>query len=456
MRTSAHRLFLRAGIAALAGSLLTVPAIAQNAPQQDAVVDAFELSAALGWSDNIGGLYQDQVSETIAGVGVQAQMLRENHRLNYSIAADLQYLEYLEGTFDSEVAGYAALDTNAVLVPEILTLVLQDTFGQTQISPFAPSTPDTRQNINVLAAGPDLRLEMGDALVFLASGRYILEDYEITPANSNRTQVQAGFYHEFSADSSLGFLGQRTEVDYDDAPEANSERDELLLRYQLRARRTAMLLEGGTSNLRLDSGFERDIFLYRADVTRELTPRTFLNVAAGYELSDSGSLFVATVQSLESSGGGGSLADLGLGMTQLSGTGIVASTDSLAHRYYRATWRLNAPRTRAYVGGEYRIEDYLTGTSVNRNMIAYTAGIERNLTAAFRLGVDVTQNTRESDDTGITLKDLSIRLSSYWRVSRRTEFQLTFERGQRDSSSTGGGFEDNRVWLRMSWSPRRS
>jgi hypothetical protein len=455
-------------VAALAGCgiLLGTSAHAQQQQQQrqqrqqQAVlsslpVDDFSLTASVGWSDNIGGLYQDQVSETIAAAGMHVGLVRDNHRVNYDLSGDVSYVKYLEDTFDDEVAGYLALDADAVLVPEVLTLVLQDTFGQTQTTPFAPSTPDTRQNINVAAAGPDLRLEIGDPLVFLASARYIIESYEITPADSTRQQYQAGLYHEFSSRSSVGVLGQHTVADYDDDPLANFERDEFLLRYQLRAARTAMLLEGGQSHMTNDRGLDREIWLYRADLTRQLTTRTLLNVAAGYELSDSGSLFVSTVNALDGTGStGGSLADLGLGTTQLGGTGVVASTDALAHRYYRAAWRYNAPRTRAYIGYEYRRERYIDGASFNRDLATITTGLERHLTSAHRLGLDVTHSTRESGDTGILLRDLSFRLSGYWRASRRTEVQLTVERGQRNGSSTGGGFSDNRVWLRTTWTPR--
>lgn len=440
-------------LVALAVMLGGATASAQ-APAQTPVQE-FSLSTSLGWSDNIRGEYVDQESETIAGLGVAARLNREHRRLNYDLAADLQYLDYLNNTFDSEVAGFASLDTRAVLVPEVFSLVLQDNFGQMQTTPFAPSTPETSQNVNVISAGPDLRWEMGDALVVLASGRYMLEQYETTPADNSRQLAQLGFYHEFSGDSSLGILAQTTRVDYDDDTAGSDfDRDEALVRYQLRARRTRILLEAGPSKFSADDGTERELTLYRVNLSRQVTSRTRVILAGGRELSDAGSLFVSSTDSMGSTEDGGSLADLGLGTTQLTGAGIVSTTDSLAHQYARATWRFDAPRTRAYIGFEARRERYIQGSSEDRDVQSITAGIDRNLNAAIRMGLDVSYNTRESDETSTLLNDLAIRLSAAWQASRRVEFLLAAEHGQRGDDSTGGGFSDNRIWARMIWSPR--
>lgn len=437
--------------AAIFVMLVAAPVLAQSP------VESFSLSGSVGWSDNIRGEYVDQQSETIVGAGLQTRIAREHRKLNYAIAADLQYLDYLNDTFEDEVAGVASLEASLVLVPEILTFELRDNFGQTQSASFAPSTPETRQNINVFAAGPDLRLDLGNTLVLLGSGRYMDERYEVTPANNTRTVGQLGLYHEFSPDSSLGILGQTDIVDYDDDSTGfDFDRIEYLVRYQLSARRTAILLEAGQSQFSSDDGTERDEFLYRVSLARQITARTSLTLATGRELTDSGSLFVSTVEAMEPQGGigGGSLEELGLGNTQLTGTGIVASVDSLMSEYARAHWRFLAPRTRAFVGAEMRKERYIQGTTQDRDVTALTGGFERNFTAAVRVGLDASYGTRESIEDDIVLRDLSFRLSTFWQATRRVELSVAAEHTQRMSSSTGGGFNDNRVWARLTWSPR--
>jgi hypothetical protein len=69
-----------------------------------------------------------------------------------------------------------------------------------------------------------------------------------------------------------------------------------------------------------------------------------------------------------------------------------------------------------------------------------------------RAGLDISHNLRESEDSFIDLEDTMFRLSGFWQATRRLEFSLAAEHAAR--SGTGGGFNDNRVWLRMIWSPR--
>jgi len=444
-------------------ALLAAPAFSQTLPRggtAPTAVQSVALSTTLGFSDNIRGENNDQESETIAGVGLQLRLGKEHRRLNYSLHTDLQYLDYLGNTFDAELMGQANFDADLVIVPEMLTFVVQDNFGQQQNSPFAPSTPETRQNVNVFGAGPDLRVELGDVLVMLGSGRYMLENYETTAADNERTQAQLGFYHEFSADSSLGVMAQNTNVTYDeDTTGVDFERNEYLLRYRLSARRTAMLVEGGQSKFSADDGIERDIWLYRANLSRLITTRTYVVFAAGRELSDSGSLFVSTSADPVQPGTGNSgqsdaFTEMGLGGMPLSGSGIVASTDSLELRYARASWRLAAPRTRAYVSGEMREERYFTGTSQNRDVQVFSGGIERNLSAALRLGIDVSHSIRQSDISDVDLQDTMYRLSAFWQATRRLELSLAGEHSVRSGSTAGGGFDDNRIWARLIWTPR--
>ena len=101
-----------------------------------------------------------------------------------------------------------------------------------------------------------------------------------------------------------------------------------------------------------------------------------------------------------------------------------------------------------------REERYLSDTTQDRDLRTFSAGFERSLNAALRLGLDISHNTRESDASSIVLKDLSFRLSAFWQVARRLELSLAAERSQRVEGSTGGGFNDNRAWLRAIWSPR--
>ena len=293
-------------------------------------------------------------SETIAALGLEATVERQSRTFNLNVEIDLQFLKYLEGTYESEVTGGAELAGRATLVPDILAFVLEDTFGQTQTDLFAPSTPETRQSTNVLSAGPDIRVELGGALVLLGSGRYSLQSFELTPADATRLQGQAGLFHEFSADTSLGVLASSQNVSFSsDSPYDDFNRKEAIGRFQLAASRTTLVVEGGHSKHDAEgvAGVQRQLWIYRVEATRVITPRVNFSLGFGRDLSDGGDLFQAAVDR-----GNSGNNQVGLGTTQISGSNVLASGEGIQSDYWRANWQLSATRSRATIGLEHRQE----------------------------------------------------------------------------------------------------
>ena len=334
---------VRRGMGLVATVLVAFPAGAAS------ILSDLTLSSSVGWSDNITGVASNQQTETMVGVGVQGVLGADRRRSGLSGRFDLQYLNYLNNEFDDQVAGNADLQGRYELVPDRLSLVVEDTFGQTQTSAFAPSTPETQQNTNFLSAGPDLRLDLTNSLLFLGSVRYVIETYETTPAENTRWQGTGGLHYEFSSRSSLGLLAQAQDVSFSDsAPYDDFSRRELLLRYRINAPRTTLQADGGRSEFR-GRGVQQlsqDMWIYRIVVSRDLTNRSELSLSAGREISDGGDLFAAT---METFGDSGNLRPMGLGAVQAIGNGVLATGDAMRTFYWGASWRYTAPRSTAYV-----------------------------------------------------------------------------------------------------------
>ena len=75
-----------------------------------------------------------------------------------SITSRLEYRDYLDDTFDSEVVGNLVGNALVDIVEDRFTWTLEDTFGQSTQNQFAPVTPDNRENVNYLSTGPDFTL----------------------------------------------------------------------------------------------------------------------------------------------------------------------------------------------------------------------------------------------------------------------------------------------------------
>lgn len=433
-------------VASFLGCLLAGPASA--AP----LFSDLTFSTGIGWSDNITGVASNQQSETIAAAGVRALIDRNSRLFDLQLDLDLQYVDYLRNNFNNELAGSSELNARFAVVPETLTLVVEDTFGQTQASAFAPSTPGTRQSTNLLAAGPDLRLNLGGSMVFLGSGRYALENYQRTDTDNERFQGTAGVYHEFSGRSSLGVLIQAQDVNFNAPQFPDFSRREALMRYRLNASRTMVQLDAGRTEFRGRGAnpIRYSIWSYQLEATRRMTARSTLELAAGRLVSDSGELFAT---SLESSTVRGSLAQTGLGAVQMMGANVVATGDALRNLYGRATWRLVTPRSRAYVALEARQERYITGNSINRNIHSVFAGVSRDFTQRLNVALDMRYSQRDAETANIVVKDSAAGLTSRYQLTRRTSLSLSFEYANRDDNAGGGDYSDRRAWLGLTYSP---
>ena len=436
------------GMGLAATALFAVPAAAAS------LFSDLTLSSGIGWSDNISGVASNQQTETMLGVGAQGVIGSDRQRSGLTGRFDLEYLSYLNDNYDDQVAGNAELQARYELVPGSLSLVAEDTFGQTQAGAFAPSTPETRQNTNVLSAGSDLRLDLSSSLLFLGSARYVLETYESTPADNTRWQGTGGIHYQFSGRSSLGLIVQAQDVSFSDsAPYDDFSRRELLLRYRLNAARTTLQADGGGSEFRGRGIQQRrqDMWIYRVLASRDLTARSELNLSAGREISDGGDLFAAT---MTANGDSGNARPMELGAVQSIGNGVFATGDAMRNFYWGASWRYTAPRSTAFIGVELREERYFTELSASRDSLAAYAGFTRNLSSGFSFGLDVRSSRREAEVTTIKVDDLAVTLTGAYDITRRLAVSALLQRNERHDNG-GGDYSDHRAWLRLAWSPTR-
>ncbi len=113
---------------------------------------------------------------------------------------------------------------NLALIPERVTWVLQESFGQAQIDPFTPVTPTNLENINYVATGPDVALRLGATVFLDLSARYARTTYETDPFDSNRMLGSAALGMPLSAQSSVSIDGSFERVLFDNT-EVNTDFD---------------------------------------------------------------------------------------------------------------------------------------------------------------------------------------------------------------------------------------
>lgn len=280
------------GIAAAVCAVLLAPSLAHA---QD-VWDAFplpksdwQLFSGLTFSDNVTKS-PDGRSDTIATVGATGAFFKDEGRLRANVRATAWYDHYLNGTYDGEVLGALAGKVRYDVLPERLSWVFEDTYGQTASDTFRPATPGNRTNANFLSTGPDVALRFGAVSGLRLGGRYELNTFDDGTLDEERLRGNATLFRRFSGTStgSINASAARTEyrggtVTLTDGTAAQGyDIRELYGRWELRRARYAFSIDAGATEVEQESLTERSP-LTRLSFYRRVTPSISLNVSAGQE-----------------------------------------------------------------------------------------------------------------------------------------------------------------------------
>ncbi len=190
-----HTIGRSAAIAAAV--VMALAAGAASAQEQDQGL-TYALRAGAGYSDNLGRQDGDEIDSMFYSLGGTLNYVRDEGRVNSKVALDLDWVDYEAEGFDSQVYG----DINAILryalIPERLSWLFQNNFGQGSRNPFTSRSPENVENINYFTTGPDLTVRFGNASGVVLDARYSNVWYEDSPNNSDRFGGGANLFHELS------------------------------------------------------------------------------------------------------------------------------------------------------------------------------------------------------------------------------------------------------------------
>jgi hypothetical protein len=392
--------------------------------------------AGVGYSDNIGRVPANETDETIGTVGLELDWVERTRRIRGDATVDLSYFEYLDDTYDSEVQGTANGTLALAIVPETLQWVFQDSFGQAQADPFAPTTPATREDLNYFSTGPDLTLRLGSTGFGRLFGRWSTTTYERSPLDADRTTAGVALGRRASPRSELSLNAVTESVDFDEAFNTDFDRDSVFLGWNLDASRTVLDAQLGYTWLERDGADKSGNALVNVVITRDLSASSVLALTLGTQLGDAGDSLRTELQGGVVGGGG---------------TQITATADPFEQRLASLEWRYNRGRTGFSVGASWTEEDYETQTQLNRTRQAYTASVSRRLASAVDFNVFGTLEKEDFDNTDLTSDELRLGAVLNWRAWRTLGLRLTAERYDRDTSNGTGEYQENRAFLTLAY-----
>jgi hypothetical protein len=401
----------------------------------------YGIEAGVGYSDNIARVDVDETDETIGTLGLNLRWSERTRRIDGDATVDLSYFEYLDNTFDSEVLGTANGLLVLGIVPERFTWFFQDSFGQAQSDPFAPSTPETRENLNYFTTGPGLNFNFGANTSLRLTGRYSATTYERSPLDAERTSVGAALARQLSASSEVAFNVVEESIDFDAPASTDYDRRNAFLSYELDGARTDIVAQAGYTWLERDEPGSEDTggSLLNLLVTREISASSDVRLSLGTQLTDAGESLRGALES-----------------GAVGGADITASPDPFENRNVSLSWNFSRNRTDFSLGASWNEDRYEEQTQFDRTRLAYEAQFTRRLSPNLDFGLLATMGDDDFETAGLDSEELTLGANLTWRVGRTIGFRFTVDRYDRNTSNGTGEYVENRYFLTVFLRPQRS
>lgn len=390
------------------------------------------VETGVGHSDNITRVEEGAIDETLATAGVDLvwELVRPRFTADATVNAD--YFHYLDDTYESEVVGAGNAALNFFILPERFNWIAQDFYGQASNDPFAPVTPDNREDINFFTTGPEFAFQFGGAGVVRLYGHYSLATYETSPLDSQRSSVGASVGRSAARGGGLSLNVAAQSIEFDDQPLSDYDQRSAFLAYRLVGARTQIRAEGGYTSLEPTIGEKSSAPRVLLEVTRQLSPGSSLALNLGSQLTDSSSAL-------------GSSFEGPVGAT----SGITASADPYENRNAALTWLFVRRRTSLSLGVTWNSEEYETQSTLDRKRTGFIASISRDFGARLTGSLDGTFLDETFDASDFTAKSKDFGASLNWQLGRSVGLRLSAERSNRSTSTGLGEYTENRAYLRV-------
>jgi hypothetical protein len=399
------------------------------------------LRAGLGYSDNVGRSGGSSVGSSFYSLGGSLDWSSGQGRTQGSASANLDWIDYHESGFDSQVFGQLNASVRHALLQDRLYWVLENNFGQGSADPFTSVSATNSESINFFSTGPDLTFRFGAATGLTVGARYANAWYQDSISDNDRYSGNVQLFRLLSAQSRVFVSATYEDVQYrEDALDADYQRTDVALGYTVAGARTSLDLEAGYTQLDFEDGSSDDGPLFRLTMTRTLSSSFQALLRAGYEYNDS-----ATSQ------GFGTF----LTPDPQGGTTTAANGEVFRDTYGGGELRFDRLRTALRAGVEFHDEDYVRTDSLDRQTLRLFVDASRELSSSLTLEADANWNDSDfADDAQDDFSDFGAGLGLNWRFTRTLATQLRYDYFDRGNAGSGGDTE-NRIWLRAQWTPGR-
>lgn len=388
-----------------------------------------------GRSDNIARTATVKQADTITSIGMSFSVLENSRRMEADLMGDLAWLDYRNGTFNSELVGSAVGRVRLKFIDDMLLWTIEDNFGQTRRDLFASPTPDNRENINYFSTGPDLRIRLGASTGLAFESRFSIVDYQFASADTNRLSARLSVIRDTSATSRISINVAGEHIDPRVTPDRPSyDRGSTYVRYALSGAQTSATVDLGANRIGGDAP-ETGI-LWRVELSRQIADRARVGLKIGQEFTDGGDMFRP--------GSPSGIVESNPATASLSRT-VLPFTNRFAEISSSITGRV----TTLTLVGSWSDEAYRQDVSQSRERMSLGLHLTRQTGARSSVSVAADYAGSDFDGAGERSDDMTFEVSGLWRVARRLRLELVGQHYIYSRSTQATDAHETRYWLRL-------
>jgi len=397
----------------------------------------YSIGAGVSNSDNISRVSTGEIEASAANIATQIDWLHDGRRFDADVDINASYLDYFEGPYESDLVGGGNARLDFGIVPDRLSWVLQDSFGQAVLDPLEAVTVENQENVNYLTTGPTGTIKVGGNARMQLAALYSITDYEVSPLDDQRLRgVFSTIWDRSSSVSySVNVFGESTEFD-DSTVGDDYKHYGVYAGYTAQLARTVVSANLGYNQIQMDliddPNFTEGAPLVQLEVTRTLSPSTELRLQLG-------SIYTNSSEALR---------DGEVGPLEISpGERPDSSSDPYLNRRALLEWELNRARTSILLGVTYTHEDYTLSNDLDRDSVIWRATFERHLRPTLRFRVFGQYTDEKFDTQDFDSQEMRYGAVLGWAIGRAWSIDLSWEQFSRDATTADRGFDEQRMML---------
>jgi len=403
-----------------------------------------EFGVGVGSSDNIFKTPDNEVQETIYSALANFSVFSDTGRLQTDTFGQLAYMDYQDGSFDSEVVGgFLSLNTLR-FVPNRFAWVINDNFGQRANNPLTPVTPANRENVNFFRTGP--------VFDFAPEGRntarlellYSRVDYEESNSDNSRFGGNFTLGRELSRGQNLALVVGTESIEFDDSTGAmDFDRTAAFLRYHVLGNQTTINVDLGTSRVESDTEDSSGL-LFRLSFDRNLSTYGALRLIAGTNYSDEGNVFRLFQDELRE-----------VDLTE----DAVNNPDPFINTYVSGLYTFDDGRNLVRLTLGWNQSDFKGDTqsqAQDREVVLANFRVQRDFSTSVFGGFRLRYRSRDFTYLENSTDAFSATANIGLRFGPRTSIGLVYQYQTRDDTDVNAEYDENRYFLTMTYTPRWS